>query len=93
MSTSRSSTNGKIRLTQPQIINSVINKIQLPKNTAPRQTPTLSVKLLRRDSASPPFDERLDYQAVVVNINFLEKSDRPDIFYASHQCACFSQDP
>ena len=27
--------NGKIKLTQPQIIDSIINDVQLPKNTAP----------------------------------------------------------
>ena len=27
--------NGKINLTQPQIIDSIINDVQLPKNTAP----------------------------------------------------------
>ena len=85
--------NGKINLTQNQIINSIINNVQLPKNTAPRQTPTFSTKILRRDAASPPFDERFNYPSVVVKINFLEKSTRPNIAYATHQCACFYKYP
>ena len=40
--------NGKIKLTQPQIIDSIINDVNLPKNTAPRQNPTLSAMIIYR---------------------------------------------
>ena len=61
--------NGNINLTQPQIINSVINNTQILNNTAPRQMPDFSAKILRCDAASPPFDERFNYRAVVGNLN------------------------
>ena len=50
--------NGNIRLTQPQVIDSIIKDVNLPKNTAPRQMPDLSTKILRRIAAAPPFDKR-----------------------------------
>lgn len=36
---------------------------------------------------------KINYRKVVGKLNFLEKSTRPDIAYAVHQCACFSSDP
>ena len=85
--------NGNIKLTQPQIIDSIINDAQLPKNTAPQQTPAMSTKIPRCESASPTFNKRFNYLAVVVNLNFLEKITRPDIAYATHECAHFYHDP
>ena len=37
--------------------------------------------------------EIFDYRSVIGKLNFLEKSTRPDIAYATHQCARFSADP
>ena len=84
--------NGKIRLTYPQISDSIINDVHLPKNTVPRQTPALSTNILRRDATDPPFDEHFNYRAVMGKLNFLENIARPYIAYAMHQCAHFSQD-
>ena len=51
------------------------------------------MRILRRDNASPTFDERFNYRAVAGHITLLENSNRPDITYATHQCARFYQDP
>ena len=37
--------------------------------------------------------EELDYRSVIGKLNFLEKSTRPDIAYAVHQCARFCSNP
>lgn len=37
---------GNIRLTQSQIIDIILSNVNLPKNMAPIQTPTLSTKIL-----------------------------------------------
>ena len=34
-----------------------------------------------------------NYRSVIGKLNFLEKSTRPDITYAVHQCTHFSADP
>jgi hypothetical protein len=39
------------------------------------------------------FDNHFHYRSVVGKLNFLEKSTRPDISYASHQCARYSANP
>ena len=76
-----------MRITQPQIIDRIINDVHLPKNTTPRQTSAFSNKILWRDDAALPFDERFNYKAGVGNLDYLDKSTRQDIYYATHQCA------
>ena len=49
--------NGKIKLTKPQIIDSIINDVKLPQNTAPRQNPTLSTMIIFRKATAPLLDE------------------------------------
>jgi hypothetical protein len=39
------------------------------------------------------FDEHWAYRSVIGKLNFLEKSTRPDISYAVHQCARFASHP
>ena len=53
--------NSKINITQHQIIDRIINGVQIPKNTAPRQTTNLSTKILCCDAASPPFVKHFNY--------------------------------
>ena len=40
-----------------------------------------------------PFDDSFNYRSVIGKLNYLEKSSRPDIAYATHQCAIFSSNP
>jgi hypothetical protein len=42
---------------------------------------------------SQPFDGHFNYRSVIGKANYLEKSTRPEIAYALHQCARFSADP
>ena len=53
----------------------------------------LSSKLLSRHPNSPAFDNHFNYRRVIGKLLFLEKSTRPDLSYAVHQCARFSHDP
>ena len=45
------------------------------------------------DEDGPPFDNSFDYRSVIGKLNFLEKSTRPEIAYAVHQCARFCTTP
>ena len=86
--------NGEITLTQPQLIASILNDLHLNKNNAnTRKTPSLSTILLHKDANGPPMTNEFNYRSVIGKLNFLEKSTRPDIAYAVHQCARFSVDP
>ena len=51
--------NGKIKLTQPQIIDSIINNVQLPKNTTPRHTPNFFHKDSELGRRLPSFQQAL----------------------------------
>ena len=85
--------NGDLKLTQPHLIQQVIDEVKLSRRIAGKQTPAASTKILRRDEHAPPFDQRFNYRRVVGKLNFLEKSTRPDISYATHQVARFCEDP
>ncbi len=84
---------GRIKLTQPHLIKQILTTATLPENTPGRQTPAAAMKILQPDLAEPPFDERFHCRAMVGKLNFLEKSTRPDISYATHVIAKFSENP
>jgi hypothetical protein len=84
-----------LKFTQPQLIDSILVDCGLDKqNAKPRDTPALSSRILLRDETGTPWgDEKWKYRSVIGKLNFLEKSTRPDIAYAVHQCARFTADP
>jgi Reverse transcriptase (RNA-dependent DNA polymerase)/GAG-pre-integrase domain len=86
-------TDGTIVLTQPQLIKSIITDLGLKENPNTRDIPALSSKILQKHSNSPSHNEKWHYRSVIGKLNYLEKSTRPDIAYAVHQCARFASDP
>jgi hypothetical protein len=85
--------NGKIKLSQPHIIDQIIHDVGLTPHSRTQSTPARSTKILHRDQFSETFDGSFHYRAVIGKLNFLEKTTRPDIAYATHQCARFCEDP
>jgi hypothetical protein len=83
---------GKLKLWQPHLIEQIISDVKLPKNMV-RSTPALASKILQRDETAPSFQGNFHYRSIIGKLNFLEKSTRPDIAYAVHQCARFCEDP
>ena len=49
--------------------------------------------MLKRDDHEPSYECSSNYRKVIGKLNFLEKSSRPDIAYATHQCARFCVEP
>jgi hypothetical protein len=82
-----------ITLTQPHLIQKILDDLGFKDNTKTKDTPAKVGVILRRDENGKPFDEDWHYRSVIGKMNFLEKSTRPDIAYATHQCARFSIDP
>lgn len=62
-------------------------------NTKTKDKPAPSSTILRRDLDGDSFDEQWDYRSIIGKLNFLEKSTRPEIAYAVHQCARFASNP
>jgi hypothetical protein len=84
---------GTIHLTQPELMKSILTELRLEEGAKIKDIPAASSKLLSRHPTSPSFDGHFGYRRIVGKLNFLEKSTRPDLSYASHQCARFSSDP
>jgi hypothetical protein len=85
---------GMIHLTQLQIIDSILQDLPLVSdNVKTWQTPAAVTTILCRHPNSDAFDEHFHYRSVIGKLNFLEKSTRPDISCAAHQCACIAANP
>jgi hypothetical protein len=84
---------GTMTLTQPHLIDQIISDLGLKANTKTKDLPALSSRILNKDIDGQPFKEDWSYRSIVGKLNFLEKSTRPDLAYAVHQCARFSHDP
>jgi hypothetical protein len=84
---------GSILLTQSKLIQNILDDFGLKHKTINKPTPELLSKILQPDLDSPVFTESWHYRSIMERLNFLEKSTRPDITYAVHQCARFSSNP
>jgi len=83
-----------LELTQPQLIQSILEELGLTKKGATsRTTPALCSKTLGSDLHEPKFDNSFNYRRVIGKLLYLEKSTRPELAYAVHQCARFSLNP
>ena len=70
---------GLFELTQPHLIQQILDGLGFTETTVEKPSPAPSTKLLSRDLEGPYFDENWDYLAIIGNINCLEKSTRLDI--------------
>jgi hypothetical protein len=89
----RDENDGSFTLTQQLLIQSIINDLGLKGDSNARNTPALSSVILREYKESEPYKEKWNYRSVIGKLNYLEKSTRPDIAYAVHQCARFMENP
>ena len=88
---------GLIHLTQPHLINSILKDLHL-LNTGSRpptvkMVPMATSRVLGKCEDSEPHDGHFDYRSVIGKLLYLEKSTRPDLAYAVHQCARFAANP
>ena len=85
--------NGTITLTQPQLIDSIIEDLNMQDNTKPRSIPACSTKLVHKDTGGESTEANFHYRSVIGKLNFLEKSTRLDISVSVHQCTQFQDNP
>jgi hypothetical protein len=85
---------GSLSLRQPQLIDSILKDLRLEgEQVVARATPALKTRILHKDTQGEHFYEAFHYRSVISKLNYLEKSTRPDLSFAVHQCARFSSDP
>ena len=80
-------------LTQPQLIDSIIEELNMKDNTKPRAVPACSSKLFHKDTDRESVKVNFHYHSVIGKLNFLNKSTHPDISVSVHQCAQFQDNP
>ena len=85
--------NSTIMLTQPQLLDSIIEDLNMQDNTKPQSIPACSTKLLHKDTDGESTEANFHYRSVIGKLNFLEKSTHPDISVGIHQCARFQENP
>ena len=83
----------KIKMSQPHLVQQIIDEVGLTSRSYTKTVPAAPTKLLSRDPEQAREQEPFDYRRIIGKLNFLEKSSRPDLAYAVHQCARFSSDP
>jgi hypothetical protein len=85
--------NGAFKLSQPQLIQQIVDELGFNERTVTKDSPAASTVRLHRDVAGKPYGDNWHYRSIIGKLNFLEKSTRPDIAYAVHQCARFCLEP
>ena len=83
----------EIIFTQPHLIDDVLNDLGLQHAKDGKETPTASSRILTRNNSGTNHDKSFHYHSVIGKLNYLEKATRPDISFATHQCARFVADP
>ena len=83
----------RIKMSQPYLIEQIIEGLGFNARTKVKSTPAIASKILHRDMEGEEMSTEWDYARIIGQLNFLEKSTRPDISYAVHQCARFSSNP
>jgi hypothetical protein len=69
---------GKVKLSQPHLIDAILRNVKLTPKDSTRRTPGRHT-VLGRDLKGDDFEGRFHYHAVVKKLNFLEKGSRPEI--------------
>jgi hypothetical protein len=83
---------GKVKLSQPHLIDAILRDVKLTPKDSTRRTPSRQT-MLGRYLKGVKFDRRFNYHAVVGKLNFLEKGSQPEIAYSVHQCVRVSESP
>lgn len=85
-----------IELTQPQLIQKIIEDSKImQKKFVPSQTLGKSSQIFQRHKHSIPHDRAWHYRSLIGKMNYLEGSFRPDIVnkVTVHRCTAFPSDP
>jgi hypothetical protein len=90
---------GKIEMTQPTLTLSILKDVGLWENgkknqATSRTTPACGTTILTSDEGGEDFKDRdFNYRQVIGKLLYLEKSTRPDIACAVHQCPRYCISP
>ena len=83
----------EILFTQPYLIDDILNDLGIRNAKDGKETPAASSRILTRNDNGIDHDKSFHYRSVIGKLHYLEKATRPDISFATHQCARFVADP
>ena len=83
----------EIIFTQPHLIGDILQDLGLQHAKEGKETPAASSRILTRNDYGADHDKSFHYRSVIGKLNYLEKATRPDISFATHQCARYMSDP
>ena len=83
----------EITFTQPHLIDDILNDLGLKHPKDGKETPAASSWILIGNDDGVDHDKSFHYRSVIGKLNYLEKATRPDISFATHQCARFAASP
>jgi hypothetical protein len=84
---------GTIKLSQPHLIDQIIDDVNFQDSTKFKSTPAASTKILDKDEGGVPHNVTWHFRSIIGKLNFLEKSTRGELGYSVHQCARFCEHP
>ena len=85
--------NGKFRVSQPMLITRIVEAIPSMKDALSSKTPASPGIILTKDIGGEPRKESWNYRSVVGMMNFLVTCSHPELAFAVHQVARFSNNP
>ena len=85
--------NETLKSSQLLVIQQILEEMGFNHHTKGRATPALSSKIFSRDCEGNQKITSWNYRSILGKLNYLEKSTRPNIAYAVHQCARFAVSP
>ncbi len=85
--------NGAIHLRQPYLIKRICEALGILEDQKRHDTPADPNARLMKFSESQYLKTDISYRSVVGMLNYLAGTSRPDIAFATHQCARYCSDP
>ena len=85
-------TNGDISMSQPGLIDSILNDVGLKHDSKTKNTPA-TYPLLHKHENGAEREDNWDYRSIIGKLSYLCRNTRPDLEFALHQCARFQSNP
>ena len=80
---------GSIHITQPHLINQILEDLSMGKKVKPKSTSALSSRLLSKYTDLSDFDKPFEYRSVLDKQDDIEEGSISNISYITHYCTDF----
>ena len=84
---------GKLEFRQEFLISRIIKALGFEEELNGKHTNPGTKPALHKDVEGPPRKHNWHYRSVIGMLNYLEKTSKPELAYAVHQCARFCENP